>query len=71
MLRLHPRDLDLLAGQAGTLSLAGGVSLTLVADDALALGGCSVETESGQFDGSLATQLQRLHELLAHSASST
>lgn len=64
-LRLHPRDLQLLAGEAGSLNIGGGVSLTLAADDSLALGGCSVETDAGQFDGSLATQLQRLHELLS------
>lgn len=64
-LHLHPRDLRLLAGEAGSLGVGGGVTLALAADESLALGGCRVETEAGDFDGSLATQLQRLHELLA------
>jgi flagellar assembly protein FliH len=64
-LHLHPRDLQLLAGEAGSLGVGGGVTLALVADESLALGGCRVETEAGHFDGSLATQLQRLHDLLA------
>ena len=66
-LHLHPRDLLLLAGEARSLGVGGGVALALVADESLALGGCRVETDAGQFDGSLATQLQRLHELLAAS----
>ncbi len=62
IVRVHPRDRRLLAEEGNeTWSLPGGPSLTLQSDDTIALGGCQVETEAGQFDGTLSTQLQRLH----------
>lgn len=63
-LRLHPRDVQLLGADANRLSLSGGTVLGIAPDDSLELGGCRVETSAGQFDGSLATQLERLQALL-------
>jgi flagellar assembly protein FliH len=62
--RMHPRDVQLLAGEGSTLTLPSGVNLQLVADDTVALGGCILDTEAGRFDGSLDTQLRRLHAAL-------
>lgn len=66
--RVHSRDLALLAPADGSLPMPDGVSLRLVADDTVALGGCIVDTDAGQFDGSLDTQLRRLHAVLAGGA---
>lgn len=67
--RLHPRDLRLLADDDRTLVLPAGTRVDLVADETMALGGCVVETDAGQFDGSLDTQLRRLHSVLNGGAS--
>jgi flagellar assembly protein FliH len=66
--RLHPRDLRLLAGDAASLSLPAGTCVHLVADETLTLGGCVVDTDAGRFDGSLDTQLRRLHVLMCGGA---
>lgn len=69
--RLHPRDIELLsdlsvADDPGAPELrVGGLLLTLVADDSLALGGCVLESASGQLDGGLEAQLRRLHAVMA------
>lgn len=62
--RLHPRDIALLAPSGATLTLANGTLLDLVGDESIVLGGCIVESEAGQFDGTLDTQLRRLHSVL-------
>jgi flagellar assembly protein FliH len=62
--RLHPQDLAILE-QHGALPLADGTcQLEYRADASLELGGCTVEATSGRYDGSLETQLRRLHETL-------
>lgn len=68
--RLHPRDIENLSKviTADELSL-GLVGLRIVPDETLKLGGCVVESAIGQFDGSLETQLQRLHRVLTGSDS--
>jgi len=68
--RMHPRDLEILAplvqdrdAHSAVLHLRT-LALTLVPDESLGLGGCVIDSPSGQFDGSLESQLRRLHALL-------
>jgi len=72
--RMHPRDIEALrqmlqapALQDNELRLQS-LSLTLIADESLALGGCVVEAASGRYDGGLESQLRRLHEVLVGQA---
>jgi flagellar assembly protein FliH len=63
--RLHPRDIEAL----GDLHAGGGIALGSMAvklqpDESLDLGGCIVETELGDVQGDLASQLRRLHAVL-------
>jgi flagellar assembly protein FliH len=68
--RLHPRDLGVLRHlcertKPGELVMRmRSLTLTLVPDESIALGGCIVDTPGGRRDGSLKTQLQRLHATL-------
>jgi flagellar assembly protein FliH len=68
--RLHPRDLQslsLLLEHQVPADLAlrlEALSLELVADESIALGGCVIETALGEYDGGLEAQLRRLHEVL-------
>jgi flagellar assembly protein FliH len=66
--RLHPRDVQTLGEllQDHELRLQS-VGLKVVADESLALGGCVIEASSGRYDGSLESQLRRLHAVLASS----
>jgi len=66
--RLHPRDIEILSKSidADELSL-GPIDLKVVPDETLKLGGCVIESSIGQFDGSLETQLDRLHKVLTAS----
>lgn len=61
-LRVHPDDLATLAAERPALAarLAKAVELRLVADAAVALHGCVVESASGRLDARLATQLAAL-----------
>ncbi len=63
--RLHPRDIDvledLLKGEALAVRSLG---LRVIADEGLELGGCVVESASGDYDGGLESQLRRLHAIL-------
>lgn len=63
--RLHPRDIATLRElfEGAELRVAG-LALEIVPDESLELGGSMLETASGVFDGTLDTQLRRLHELL-------
>ncbi|MET0534965.1 MAG: FliH/SctL family protein, partial [Steroidobacter sp.] len=63
--RMHPRDIDDVTRamrDRGPVMEATG--LRIVPDESLELGGCVVETAGGQYDGSLDTQLRRLHAAL-------
>ncbi len=64
--RVHPRDIDMLTElQREAGSRLESLGLKLVADETLQLGGCVVETASGHYDGSLETQLRRMHAVLS------
>jgi len=64
--RLHPRDVEVLRELMQDSELqVRGLGLKFVPDESLELGGCVIDGESGQFDGSLETQLRRLHAALA------
>lgn len=62
--RLHPQDLAILEEHDAFPLADGSCQLEYRADASLELGGCSVEAASGRYDGSLETQLRRLHETL-------
>jgi flagellar assembly protein FliH len=63
--RLHPRDIDTLQGLIQSMELRlPAAGLRVKPDESLQLGGCVLETECGEYDGSLETQLRRLHALL-------
>jgi len=63
--RLHPRDIDTLRElTVGKELQIQGVKLRLIPDESLRLGGCVIESSSGQFDGGLESQLRRLHVVL-------
>ncbi|MEQ8847907.1 FliH/SctL family protein [Botrimarina sp.] len=64
--RLAPSDFDHLRGHGERLAeaTAGLADARFVADEAVAPGGCRVETRHGQIDQQLATQLARLEEEL-------
>lgn len=58
---LHPEDMDLLQGLAGSVANA---RLQLAADSRVELGGCLVETARGTLDARLELQLQAMREAL-------
>lgn len=64
--RLNPHDRDTVARYAPQL-LAGNAKpadVTIVADDAVAVGGCIVQTEQSQVDATLETQIDTLVTLM-------
>ncbi|NHZ89931.1 hypothetical protein F2P45_13045 [Massilia sp. CCM 8733] len=65
VVRLHPGDLAALR-EAGALddALPSGTLVSWSGDKNVALGGCIVETESGELDARLETQLERLRATL-------
>jgi flagellar biosynthesis/type III secretory pathway protein FliH len=64
VVRVSPRDHQLLAG-VGILPKNGDEHrLELIADERVELGGCLIETSGGTLDGRLETQLQRLRDTL-------
>jgi hypothetical protein len=65
VVRLHAADLAMLR-EAGALdaSLPSGALVTWVADKAVALGGCVIETDGGELDARLETQIDRLRSAL-------
>ena len=65
VVRLHPADLSALRGAGGLdAALASGMAVSWVADDAVVLGGCILETDSGELDARLETQMDRLRSTL-------
>lgn len=66
VVRLHPRDYAVVREQGGVDSIvdAGPMTVELVPDDGISLGGCVVETSGGDLDARIETQLQRLREAL-------
>lgn len=63
--RLHPRDIQILNELLQDRELRlHDLSLKVVADESLELGGCRVESASGHYDGSLESQLRALHAVL-------
>ena len=63
--RLHPADLSALRGAGGLdASLSSGMAVSWVADEAVVLGGCILETDSGELDARLETQIERLRSTL-------
>ncbi|WP_206524140.1 FliH/SctL family protein [Lujinxingia sediminis] len=65
LLRVHPEDLATLRAAEARLSyVIGGAPVHLQADDEVARGGCLIETESGQIDARLQTQLDVLQAAL-------
>lgn len=65
MVRLHPADLAVLREAGGTEDvLLSEPALCWVADEGIALGGCILETDRGELDARLETQLDRLRAAL-------
>jgi flagellar assembly protein FliH len=65
VVRLHPGDLAALR-DAGALEpvLPSGALVSWAGDQGIALGGCIVETDSGELDARLETQMARLRATL-------
>lgn len=65
VVRLHAADLSLLR-EAGALetTLPAGSLVSWVADKHVALGGCVIETDGGELDARLETQMERLRSVL-------
>ena len=63
--RLHPRDAATLrATMADDVLALRAIGLAVVADEALAPGGCVVESALGEVHGDLDSQLRKLHAVL-------
>lgn len=63
--RLHPGDLSFLRDAGGLdPSLSSGMAVSWVADESVVLGGCILETEHGELDARLETQMDRLRTTL-------
>lgn len=64
--RLNPQDLEAFGDHAERVvqELTGCADATLIADPAVSLGGCIVETQHGRIDSQIETQLERLAEEL-------
>jgi flagellar assembly protein FliH len=67
---LHPDDLATLRGAAGTSPDIGNDGVQWIADPAVALGGCILQSPQGGLDARLETQLRTLAQLLAQSRAS-
>ncbi len=64
--RVHPADLPLVPdASALALWVETGARLTLVADDSLGRGDCVLESELGEVDARIETQLARFAQLLS------
>lgn len=63
--RLHPADLSILQDAGGLDGiLPSGTVVSWVGDKDIALGGCVVETDGGELDARLETQMEKLRSLL-------
>lgn len=66
-LRVNPADLEAVEGALPRLKEGTEAQvLNLTADDTISRGGCILDTEIGQIDGQLQTQLQAIREALSH-----
>ncbi len=65
VVRLHTADLSMLR-EAGVLdsTLPSGTAVSWVADKGVVLGGCVIETDGGELDARLETQVDRLRTAL-------
>ncbi|GEM00769.1 flagellar assembly protein FliH [Halolactibacillus halophilus] len=65
-IRTSIQDFDLIHSQTDELTrvLNDGVMLSVLPDDKLPIGGCVIETPSGQLDVSVDRQLEKIHEAL-------
>jgi flagellar assembly protein FliH len=65
-IRLHPLDCETLGSQAEALvkRLAGLAAVQIVADPTVSPGGCRIETDHGNIDATLETQLARIAQEL-------
>lgn len=69
IVRVRPRDMELLQGQIGALERTGyGLQLRLVADESIHLGGCVLESQTGSLDARLEHQMARLRDVLLGAA---
>jgi flagellar assembly protein FliH len=69
--RVAPADLAVIESQRQTLNEGIGANdVTVVADEQVGLGGCLLESPSGDLDARLETQLQRLRETLVRARES-
>lgn len=64
LVRVSPRDHQLLTSVGVLPNNGDGHRLELIADERVELGGCLIETSGGTLDGRLETQLQRLRDTL-------
>lgn len=65
VIRLHPGDLSTLQDAGGLDAAApSGASVSWASDQDIELGGCVVETDGGELDARLETQMERLSSLL-------
>ncbi len=63
--RLHPADLSILQDAGGLDgTLPSGMVVSWMGDKDIALGGCVVETDGGELDARLETQIEKLRSLL-------
>lgn len=65
--RLHPQDLDLLRGDDDEAS--GPNPVQWMADEAVVLGGCLIDTPMGRYDARLETQLAKLKDIFTQARS--
>jgi len=63
-IRVHPEELSILESAHTRLTKTEGQLLEFVADADISQGGCVLESESGEIDGRLETQLAALAEVL-------
>lgn len=62
--RLHPTDLAVLKETGSLDGLGAGADVSWIADQSIKLGGCVLETGSGELDARLETQIDRLRATL-------
>ncbi len=65
--RLHPQDMDLLRGDDDEAS--GPNPVQWMADEAVVLGGCLIDTPMGRYDARLETQLAKLKDIFTRARS--
>ncbi len=68
VVRVSPRDHELLAAEGLKPKNGDAHAVELLADERVELGGCLIETGGGTLDGRLETQLKRLRDTLLGAA---